>query len=47
MLENNNRKINFLFIGAKAAGKASIIEQFVTNEFPNDYNSTIGINMSS
>ena len=47
MLENKNRKINFLFIGAKAAGKTSIIEQFVSNEFPNDYNSTIGINISS
>jgi small GTP-binding protein len=47
MIENNDRKINFLFIGAKEAGKTSIIEQFVSNEFPNDYNSTIGINMSS
>ena len=47
MIENNNRKIKFLFIGAEAVGKTSIIKQFLSNNLSNGCDSTIGTNMNS
>ena len=47
MIENNNRKIKFLFIGVEAVGKTSIIKQFLSNNLSNGCDSTIGTNMNS
>ena len=43
MDEENQRRIKVVFLGDRSVGKSSIINRFITNQFDQDLQPTVGV----